>query len=162
MDPITLYFLVVVGAIIAGILVAVIFFGLVHVFKTKIQTRKIPKKKSEVSKFIKENPQVFDTPGNVKIDEKEVEEDDRREFERFRQFERLRRETLGNGATPGYSNQSAKRVESQGLRDVPQRPINNPGVPDNIIPESPRPPEPVGRAKQEDRPQRKIRRPEFI
>jgi hypothetical protein len=87
-----LYIIVaVLGAIIGGAGLVALIYMMIDYFSTA----KLKKKANLITK------QEALNPGKVKeIDIKEVQEDDRRRFEKFREFEKLRREGQNGKASP--------------------------------------------------------------
>ena len=82
----------ILGAIILGAFISAVWYLAYH-FYMKYQDKKlgVPKSKKDVSEWIKANKEELKDAGNIKItDRKEAEEDDKRRFAKYREFERLR------------------------------------------------------------------------
>lgn len=120
---------------VAGGLLALIFYGggglLRDLFSLK---RGIPRNKKKVSEFIKNNPEKFGNsdPGvPSEKDKREVEEDERRRADKYREFEKLRqdefRARVGNGKNSECDNEGVEE-----LRGNPVLPNGlDPGIKDN-------------------------------
>lgn len=106
---------IVVGAVLSIGIYSAIDFLRGYKFK-----RKIPKDKKELGKFIEENKEI------LKADYKsgkEVLEDDE-EFERFREYEKLRRQ-YPEGATGRDDRKRSGYPSSPGRTEIPDERIRN-------------------------------------
>lgn len=95
--------------------------------RDKYIKRKLPKDKKGISEYIELNEDFFKSK-KQHIDKKEVEEDERRKREHFREFEKLRR--LAGKTEKGRSNDSdtTGRNESEGRQLLQDEPLkDNPG-----------------------------------
>lgn len=83
------------GIIFGSLLLGLIIFAFLYLVFTKMKDwkikRKIPKDKKLVKDYIETNKEFFKSPPKEIIDIKEVEDNDRRRNDRFREFEKLRR-----------------------------------------------------------------------
>lgn len=91
--------------LLGALLIGAAGAGAVYMINAMIKNRKmkkgLPKDKKELSEYLKQDDasKVMANPGHAKqYDIKEVEENDRREFESYREFEKLRRIEQGKPA----------------------------------------------------------------
>lgn len=95
------WFIVIIGSTIAGALGFLILYGISIFFRdTFFLKRGIPKNKKKVTEFIKNNPDKFggykhkENEENSKLNQEQEVQNERREREKFREFEKLRRAEL--------------------------------------------------------------------
>lgn len=92
------YVLGVIGAMIAGAFIASVFFFLHSKMQNRKQKKNIPTTKDEVSKWLQlpEIKEAMSYPGkSTPLDKKEAEEDERDRYNKYREFEKLRRVAKG-------------------------------------------------------------------
>lgn len=89
---IIIWILIVIGILIFSVGLTIITFIVITKIKDNLKIKKkLPKDKKQVSEYIKANDKFFLSKPLENIDKKEVEEDDRRRFDKIREFEKLRR-----------------------------------------------------------------------
>lgn len=116
MNIILVYVLGIIGAVVGAAFV-VSFIYLVYVF---LQNRKLKKVMPDIKDPIIRKEEMFDI-GKVKdIDIKEVKEDERNKFERYREFEKLRRFNQGK---PNAN--SGKGISTGNSRESERSPVEN-------------------------------------
>lgn len=123
-----IYVLGFIGALILGAVLGFLFFGLPHFLKLFFIKRKHKIPKKVTNEYLESKQEVFATPPKPITDEKEVKEDERRSFEKFREFEKLRRRIERERPT---LNGSTKPIKNVGQGDISSRPILNSGVSNN-------------------------------
>lgn len=121
----------VILSLISGAIIIFLSWGFITMIKDLIIKKGIPKSKEGVTNYIKENEEKFDKTNPGKADNtaiKEVLENDRRSRQKYREFEKLRREELkaranGNesGARrEGNNNNTSTRSEPLQRRELLQ------------------------------------------
>lgn len=152
-----IYILIIFGSLIGGALVMFLIYGFYGFLGGWFIKRKLPKDKSKIEEHIKKNPEKFKSPGKPEVTEKEVKEHGFKQFERFREFEQLRRDaglTRGNSQITGDNYATAKSLEAERHRGMANRPNGYAGVTERDI----------GKFVGKDEPNRqeyKITRPHF-
>lgn len=155
MVSIVVHLIAVIGGTLIGFFIIGFLYWLFSSIRNLWAKRKIPKDKSKIGEYIANNPEIFKTGKKDEIDEKEVEENDRREFERTRRFERLRRKAGYVEGGIGDNNKGIKKhIKIEGLGDLQKRPIDDSRISDGKLDKG------FGANKQ-DRQKHKISRPKL-
>lgn len=112
---------VVVALLGASILSALLFLLLTWMYDIIKIKRKIPKKEN-IGEYVKINKEFFKDGGKNQSSKKEVEEDERRSYEKFREYEKLRRigVTQGGVSGKGKSTNSIQRIAESERRSILQ------------------------------------------
>lgn len=88
-------------ALIVGIVIIALIFGLANVKDLLTIKKKLPKDKKLLSQYIKDNGEFFKSSNTPIKTRKEVEEDEYRKSLKFREFEKLRRMEETNSGIRG-------------------------------------------------------------
>lgn len=131
MDNFWLLIIASVGSLITGaILFAVLYTIITGAWDFLKIKRKLPKDKKKVSEYVKVNKEFFKSEKIEEYTRKEEQEDDKRRFEKFREFEKLRRtgfSKTGNSGKRPDNKPNERHSELQGrsvLQNEPN-PITN-------------------------------------
>lgn len=106
MNNMLLFTIVIFGGLIVGLMLTFIALFTYDSFTTYLKKRKLPKNMQDP---------LYENGGNIKIDEKEVKENERKQFTKYREFEKLRR--IGNNQTKREVSRSSGTV-SPSSRDA--------------------------------------------
>jgi hypothetical protein len=131
MDNFWLLVIASIGSLITG----AIFFAIIYSIITgawdflKIK-RKLPKDKKKVSEYVKANKEFFKSEKIEEYTRKEEQEDDKRRFEKFREFEKLRRTGFSKTGNSGKGtsikpNDSNPELQRRGVLQNEPNPIND-------------------------------------
>lgn len=118
-----LWFVMALGALFTGAFFAAIAYFVYDYYNMKKLKAAIPK-----------DPKILMDGGDTtKMDVKEVQDNDREKFSKYREFEKLRREvTRTHGSKTSRNKLSTNRVE-QKRRDIPNEPVSEPKSGDRSI-----------------------------
>lgn len=156
LDNFWLYFLASIGTLVVSFIAVFVGYFLISLLRGWWIKRRIPKVKDPKLNYSLADP---GKPG--KLTEKEVEDNERQQFSRFREFEKLRRFTEKSGESKGATSASGRF--SRPALDVP---TERREVPDEDEPSSPseheRDPRSSARGTKEAVQRSRFTRPEFL
>ena len=104
---------------VGAILLIIIYFF--YTLIERLRLRKVPKNPKEVTLWVKDNKEQLTDGGKMQINKKEVEEDERRQYERYRLYEKLRRDSY-------TATKERTGGDKKGTSEIPESPYYTSGI----------------------------------